>query len=499
MTLFECVPNFSEGRRTEVIEAVRRAAEGVAGSRVLDLESNADHNRSVLTLAGPGEALVEAAYRATEVAVQQIDLTRHQGEHPRMGAMDVVPFVPLGTATMEEAITLARRFGERVSTGLGVPVYFYGRAATRPDREDLAKVREGQFEGLREAALRDPQRRPDLGGPALHPTAGAMAVGARPILVAYNAYLNTADVGAAKRIAHAIRARDGGLAEVKALGFEIRERNRAQVSMNMTDVRRTPLHRALALIREEAARYGLTVEETEIVGLVPEDALLDAAEHHLQLNHFSRSGILERRLRETTAPGPGAGALSHVEGSLRAFSDALASRTPTPGGGSAAALVGALGVSLGLMVLRYSAAVGGLSPEGKADEVALESLRRTLLSGVDDDPRAYDLVRARRPRAKGGPATPEEQAAYRDALLEAAKVPLSIARACRSGQERLQSLAPRVKPVMLSDLTTARALLRAGLEGALANAEINLRTLEDLGEGAPGLWGELKELRASGP
>ncbi|EQD29949.1 glutamate formiminotransferase, partial [mine drainage metagenome] len=181
----------------------------------------------------------------------------------------------------------------------------------------------------------------DLGGPSLHPTAGAVAVGARPILVAYNAYLNTADVGVAKRIAHAIRARDGGLAEVKALGFEIKERNRAQVSMNMTDVRRTPLHRALALIREEAARYGLTVEESEIVGLVPEDALLDAAEHHLQLNHFSRSGILERRLGETVSPQGGSGSTDHAAGSLRAFSDALAVRTPTPGGGSAAALTGA--------------------------------------------------------------------------------------------------------------------------------------------------------------
>ncbi len=499
MSLFECVPNFSEGRRPEVIEAIRKAAEGVAGARVLDLESNADHNRSVLTLAGPGEALVEAAYRATEVAARMIDLTQHHGEHPRMGAMDVVPFIPLRTASMEEAVSLARRFGERTSSGLGIPVYFYGKAASRPEREDLAKVREGQFEGLREASVRDPARRPDLGGPSLHPTAGAVAVGARPILVAYNAYLNTADVGVAKRIAHAIRARDGGLAEVKALGFEIKERNRAQVSMNMTDVRRTPLHRALGLIREEAARYGLTVEESEIVGLVPEDALLDAAEHHLQLNHFARSGILERRLGETVSPLGVSGSTDHVGGSLRAFSDALAVRTPTPGGGSAAALTGALGVSLGLMVLRYSAPSGALPPEGLADEQALEGLRQTLLTGVDEDPRAYELVRARRPRGKGSPGTPDEQRGYREALLEAAKVPLGIARTCREGQQTLQRVAPRVKPVMASDLTTARALLQAGLQGALANAEINLKTLQELGEAAPTLWAELKELLAPGP
>ncbi len=495
MNRFECVPNFSEGRRPEVIGAIRKAAEGVPGARVLDLESNADHNRSVLTLAGTGEALVEAAYRATEVAARLIDLNQHHGEHPRMGAMDVVPFVPLGSATMDEAVALARRFGERASSGLGIPVYFYGRAATRQDREDLARVREGQFEGLREASTKDANRRPDLGGPALHPTAGALAVGARPILVAYNAYLSTPDVAIAKRVAHAIRGRDGGLAEVKALGFEIKERNRAQVSMNMTDVRRTPLHRVLALIREEAARYGLTVEESEIVGLVPEDALLDAAEHHLQLNHFSRSNLLERRLEEALPGGTAPGPPTHAEGSLRAFSDALSARTPTPGGGSAAALAGALGVSLGLMVLRYSTSPGGLPPEGAEEERTLESLRQGLLSGIDEDPRAYDRVRSRRPRSKGAPLTAEERQGYLEAVRAATEVPLATARACRAGEAALERIAPRVKPVMMSDLTTAHALLQAGLKGALANAEINLKTLEELGEPAPDLWADLKRLQ----
>ncbi len=493
MKRFECVPNFSEGRRVEVIQAVRRAAEGVPGARVLDLESNADHNRSVLTLAGEGEALVEAAYRATEKALELIDLNHHQGGHPRMGAMDVVPFVPLGEATMEEAVALARKLGERLVRQLSLPVYFYAKAARRPEREDLARVREGGYEGLREAAVRDPARAPDLGGPQLHPTGGAVAVGARPVLVAYNIYLTTPDVAIAKRISRSLRGRDGGLSEVKALGFMIQERNRAQVSMNMTDYRRTPLHRAFALVREEARRYGTAIEESEIVGLVPEDALLDAAEDSLQLNRFDRANLLERRLAEGGAPAPAEG--EYADGSLRAFVEALAARKPTPGGGSAAAVAAAMGAALGLMVLRYSSPPGELPPEGAKMQERLTTLEKTLLDGVDGDVRAYDQVRSKRLRPKEGPVTEEARQAYRSALRHAAEVPLAAAGACQETLALLDELAPRVKPVMVSDLTTARALLRAGLEGALANAEINVGSLRELGEEPSDLVGELDRLR----
>jgi len=255
MTLFECVPNFSEGRDAEKVERIVAPARDVPGVTVLDVERNADHNRCVVSLVGEGDPLLDAVFRMVRVATGLIDLNVQRGEHPRMGATDVVPFVPIGASTMADAVRLAERLGARVAKELGIPVYLYAAAAKRPERADLANVREGQFEGLREAIVADPARAPDFGEPKLHPTAGAVAIGARPVLIAYNAYLTTPDVSVAKRIAKAVRARDGGLPEVKALGFEIRERNRAQVSMNLTDYRVTPVHRALEAVRRE--RRGL--------------------------------------------------------------------------------------------------------------------------------------------------------------------------------------------------------------------------------------------------
>ncbi len=432
MKLLECVPNFSEGREDKVIQAVIRAASEVPGVALLDRESNADHNRSVLSLAGPSEAVAEAAFRATKVAVELIDLNHHKGEHPRMGAMDVVPFVPLGESTMEDAVRAAHEFGNRVWKELKVPVYFYGNAAKTPLRMDLAEVRKGQFEGLREAVASDPTRAPDVGERRLHPTAGAIAVGARPVLIAYNAYLTTPDVAIAKKIARSIRHRDGGLAEVKALGFDIRERGRAQVSMNMTDYRRTPLHRAVELIRAEAARYGAQIEETEIVGLVPEDALLDAAEHYLQLNHFDRLAILERRIPPGAvphAPPTSGNAASEPprtwsDRTLREFVAGLSARTPTPGGGSASALSGALGVGLGEMVLRYSRPAGEAPPELLTIISRLSALRERLLSLVDEDSAAYEEVRAARSERKAAQAPGPAPERWIRALERAARVPL---------------------------------------------------------------------------
>ena len=237
---------------------------------------------------------------------------------------------------MPEAIRLAERLAQRVWTDLQLPVYLYGQAARRPERSDLAVVRRGEFEGIRDSIATDPARAPDLGNTAVHPTAGIVAIGARPILIAYNAYLSTSDVAIAKKVAKSVRARDGGLAEVKALGFDIEERKQAQVSMNLTDHRRTPIHRALELVRREAQRYGVQVTDSEIVGLVPEDALFDSAEFYLQLNQFDRATILERKVRAAVATGPSGspGTAGFADRTIREFSDRVAARTPTPAEGA---------------------------------------------------------------------------------------------------------------------------------------------------------------------
>ena len=490
MSRFECVPNFSEGRDEAKVQRIAGAAREVPGVTVLDVERNADHHRSVITLVGDGDALLDAVFRMMQVATATIDLTQHRGEHPRMGATDVVPFVPLGPATMDEAVRLAERLGERVARELGIPVYLYARAARRPERTDLAKVREGQFEGIRESIGSDPARAPDFGAPKVHPTAGAVAIGARPVLIAYNVYLTSPDVALAKRIAKAVRARDGGLPEVKALGFEIAERNRAQVSMNLTDYRVTPIHRAFEAVRREAQRYGIAPEESEIVGLVPEDALLDAAEYYLQLHRFDRATVLERKVRAVDA-------LAAAE-SLASFTDRLAARTPTPGGGSAAAAAGALGTALGEMVLAYSVDPGHPDPELAALRSDLGRIRRRFLELVEEDAASYERVRAARRARKETPGVPEVEGAWRAALRGAAEVPLGTARLARDVAGRLREVGPRTKAALGSDLVTAQALLRAATEGALANVEINLVDLRAAGEPTGPLEQELAAARSGG-
>lgn len=300
--LIECVPNFSEGRRAEVIDSIVAAIAAVPGVLVLDVESDADHNRSVVTIVGGPQAVVEGAFAGIKAAQQQINLDEHQGAHPRLGATDVVPFIPIRDATMADCVALAKQLGQRVGAELGIPVYLYEEAASRPERRNLADVRRGEYEALKKALGNDPARDPDFGPSTLTP-AGATAIGARAPLVAYNVYLSTGDVEIAKKIAKAIRHSSGGLRYVKALGLLVD--GRAQVSINMTDFRATPLHRVFDLIRAEAARYGVLTTESEIVGLVPQDALLDVAEHALQLNRFKRAQVLERRLAEVEAQQTG--------------------------------------------------------------------------------------------------------------------------------------------------------------------------------------------------
>src|SRR5436190_5274044 len=295
--IVECIPNFSEGRRAGVIDQIVAAIKSVPGAVLLDYESDPNHNRSVVTFVAPPERVVDAAIAAAKKAAELIDLNRHTGEHPRMGSTDVIPFVPISGVTMDECVALARTCGERMSSELGIPVYLYEKAATRPERENLAAVRKGQFEGIRDEIADKDSRRPDFGEARVHPTAGITAVGARPPLIAYNVNLGTADVEIANRIARAVRHLSGGLRYVKALGFELKDRRQTQVSMNMVNYEGTPLFRAFEMVKREAERYGVPVVGSEIVGLVPQAALNDCSDFFLQLENFSAEQILENRLQ----------------------------------------------------------------------------------------------------------------------------------------------------------------------------------------------------------
>ncbi|MFZ5648981.1 MAG: glutamate formimidoyltransferase [Bacillota bacterium] len=297
MRIIECVPNFSEGRRPEVIEKIVDAARNFPGVKLLDYSSDTDHNRSVVTFVGAPEAVEECAFRLTEAASRLIDLNSHKGGHPRIGAMDVVPFIPISGTDMEECVEISRRLGERVGRELNIPVYYYEFAATRPERRNLADVRRGEFEGLK-TAIKDPGREPDAGPAEIHHTAGAVAIGARRPLIAYNVNLNTSDLQLARDIARAIRASGGGFVNVRAMGLLIKERNIVQVSMNLVNYVDTPIYRVNEFIRAEAARRGVSILGTEIVGLVPVDALLDSAAYYLQLENFDRRQALEIKLME---------------------------------------------------------------------------------------------------------------------------------------------------------------------------------------------------------
>jgi glutamate formiminotransferase len=294
-TLVECVPNFSEGRDPATIDAIADAVRS-AGAVVLDRTSDTDHNRSVITFAAPAEIAGEAAFRAVREAVARIDLRVHSGVHPRIGAADVVPFVPVKGVSLDDCARIASDTGRRIWEELGVPVYLYEAAALRPQCHNLADIRRGNFEGLSQEVLTNPQRRPDFGGPALHPSAGAVVVGARKFLIAFNVNLDTPDVEIARRIARTIRQSSGGMACVKAMGVPLASRNQAQVSMNLTDFEQTPIHAAFEAVRAEAAHYGVAVAGSEIIGLVPKKALEMAAASYLKVENFQSSMILENRL-----------------------------------------------------------------------------------------------------------------------------------------------------------------------------------------------------------
>ena len=470
--LVECVPNFSEGRRREVVEELIQVVASVPGVTLLDSEMDPDHNRSVLTFAGDPEAVGEAAVRVAERAAARIDLNHHRGQHPRMGATDVVPFVPIEGMTLDDCAQLARVVGKRIGE-LGIPVFLYEAAASRPDRVSLADVRRGEFEGLRERMGSDPERVPDFGPSRIHPTAGATAVGARRFLVAFNANLNTADVRVAKAVAAAIREQSGGLKHVRALGFSIEGGRRAQVSMNLVNTEATPIHRVLALIHEEAARRGAMVSGCEVVGLIPEAAMLDAAEHALRLENFRRDQVLELRLKRPP--------LSEAV-TLNALLEQIASPTPTPGGGTVSAVAGAIASALATMVANLT-----LGKKKFADrEAALlhlkgeaESLRATLFGLGRRDSEAFEAVlRARRLPQASAEEIGARSGELKRAELEATRVPLATAAACLRVLELAGEAARLGNPAAVSDAGVAGLLAEAGARGALLNVEINLKGLD---------------------
>jgi glutamate formiminotransferase / formiminotetrahydrofolate cyclodeaminase len=467
--LVECIPNFSEARRPEVVEAIARALTSVPGVTLLDRHSDSDHNRTVLTFLGTPAAVEEAAFRAIQKAAELINLDEHTGTHPRIGATDVVPFVPISGIGREECVVLARHLGERVGRELSIPVYLYEEAATRPERVNLENIRRGQYEALKAEMGTNPERDPDFGPKRVGP-AGATVIGARHPLIAYNVYLDTDDVSIAKAIAKKIRQSSGGLPCVKALGMLVE--GRAQVSMNLTNYRQTSVRHVVEEIRKEAKKHKVKIHHSELVGLIPQEALVGAAVEELQLEDFQPDQILENHLS-------GAGGSN--------FLDDLAAATPAPGGGSAAAYAGAMGAALVAMVARLT--VGRkkyTAVEAQMNEILnqAERLRRDLTAAVEEDAAAFEGVMA---AFKLRRETPEQETvrlrAIEEATLQAARVPLATAQKVLSVMALAERCTALGNTNAISDAATAVALSRAALTAAGYNIRTNVNSLSEAAAG----------------
>ena len=469
--LIECIPNFSEARRPEVVDQIVSAITSIDEVHLLDRSSDLDHNRTVLTFTGAPHAVEEAAYRAIKTAAELIDLDKHTGEHPRMGATDVCPFVPLDDVSMEECVAIAKRLGQRIGDELGIPVYLYEEAATRPDRVNLAAIRKGEYEGLKEEIASNPDRTPDFGPAKLGP-AGATVIGARNYLIAFNVYLTTEDVEIAKKIAKTIRHSSGGLRYVKALGLLVE--GRAQVSMNLTDYRKTPIALVVETIRREAQRYGVGIHHSELVGLIPQEALVDSAVWYTQLDAFDKQQILESRLYA---------AASNQTRDCPSFIDELAAPTPTPGGGSAAAFSAAMGAGLVAMVAGLTIGkkkYAEVEAQMQAVRVHAEKLREELTYAVDDDAGAFEAVMGAFRLPKN---TPEEKAArtssIQSATLNAAHVPLHVAEDAVKVMELALLCVESANVNAISDAASGAAMAKAGLTAAGYNVRINVAALPE--------------------
>ena len=469
--LVECVPNFSEGQNRTTVQALIDAVASVTGVRVLDHTMDGDHHRCVLTFVGEPEAMIEAAFRAILVATDLIDLRQHIGAHPRVGATDVVPFVPIRGATMQDCVQLAKRLGQRVGQELDIPVFLYERAASHPDHAALESVRRGGLEGLAYRLASDPDWSPDFGPAHLHKTAGAIVIGARQPLIAFNVNLHSRDLAVAQSIAKAIRQSNGGIPHLKAIGVELASRRMVQVAMNLTDYQETPIHVAFEAVQAQAALHGVEIAGSEIIGLVPQSALVEAAVDALRLDHFDPAQVLETRI-ETALSSEDTDHMDQAEfgpTDLRRLSvsqllDAVAAATPLPAGGAVAALVGALAGSLGLMAARLS--------QQHATEHRLNEIGRRLSDLLQADGEAYRtfIEATRLPKSD-----PDRPTALSSALHVATEIPLEIAERSAEAGALLHACSGRVKSRVRSDLKVGLFMALAAGEAGLHTAKENLK------------------------
>jgi glutamate formiminotransferase/formiminotetrahydrofolate cyclodeaminase len=474
--IVECIPNYSEARRPDIVEAIMNAVTSIEAVSLLDRHSDLDHNRTVLTFVGPPEAVEEAAFRSIAKASELINLDQHTGEHPRIGATDVVPFVPISGITMQDCIQIARHLGKRVGEELSIPVYLYEEAATRPERTNLENLRRGQYEVLKQEMGVNPDRDPDF-GPNKVGTAGATVIGARQPLIAYNVYLATDDVTIAEKIAKTIRFSSGGLRFVKALGMLVD--GRAQISMNLTNYHKTSLPLVVETIRREASRFGVMIHHAELVGLIPQSALVDAAVWYLQLDQFKHDQILEQKLYDTQqVPQPlSSEALQYGTD----FLDAIALGNATPGGGSAAAYSGAAAASLVAMVARLTIGkqkYADVESEMQMILTKVEALRNELTLAIQLDASAFENVMAAYRLAKDSPEQQEVRLkAIEQATLLATQAPMGVAHKCLRVLCLAEKVIRRGNISALSDGATGAALAKAAIIGAGYNIRINAKNL----------------------
>ncbi|MEA3350933.1 MAG: glutamate formimidoyltransferase [Chloroflexota bacterium] len=511
--IIECVSNFSEGRRPEIVEAISDAIAAVKGVDVLDYHSDADHNRTVITFVGSPQGVEEAAFRGIEKAAELIDMTRHSGKHPRIGATDVVPFVPVSGATMQDCVEMAQRLGQRVGDKLMIPVYLYAQAAVRPERRRLSDIRRGEYEKLKDVIATDPDRAPDYGPKEMGP-AGATVIGAREFLIAYNVYLTSNDVSIAKKIARTVRHSSGGLRYVQAMGLLVE--GQAQVSMNLTNFRKTPMPLVVETIRRQARRYGVAIEHSELVGLIPQDALVDAAAWYMQMDQFGSEQVLEQRQGgESASQRVNAVGYQHEEYGLSStlppqsspeerrsyplspwerarvrargpnnyeygrFLDSLADTNPTPGGGSASAYAGAMAAGLVAMVARLT--IGKKKYADVEDQIQAildeaESLRAVLTEAVERDAAAFEAIMAAFEQPKDAP---ERDQIIQDAILHAAEVPLEVAHKAVRVLELTLQVATHGNINAITDAGTGAAVAQAALIGAGYNVQVNTQGLNN--------------------
>ena len=463
--IVECVPNFSEGRRKDVVDAIVNSIVSGGNVRLIDREMDGDHNRSVITFVGEPEECLNAAFEGVRKAAELIDLNKHHGEHPRIGATDVVPFIPVKDVTMEECVELANRLGKRIADKLSIPVYLYEEAATKPSRKNLANIRKGQFEGLKTAIESDPERKPDFGEAKIHPTAGATVVGARYYLIAFNVNLRTDDLSVAKKIAKSIRFKNGGFRYIKAMGFAIKERGIVQVSMNMTNYQKTSLYHAFEFIKREAERYGVLIAGSELVGLTPMESVIDVAGYYLRFENPINNQILENKIWEDQSILP------------KRFLSLLSSNSPAPGGGSAAALNAAQAVALAEMVARLT--VGKKKyidyNEEMNDIIAKAStLRKVFTERMEKDIDAFNEVMSAYKMPKD---TEEEKTARREAIREATikaiDSPMEIVNNTVEVFEILYKLSLHGNKNAISDVGVASLNMKTAFESASYNVYIN--------------------------